>query len=718
MPGRITTPSSTAARPAAAPPPAVPAAAPDEVARGALLERLRAASATTDLMVVTAPAGYGKTTLLAQVARAAALPVAWLTLDPSHHARRHEGPCLLDLGGEAPGPGDPFLLVLDNADALASRGARAAIEALVDGLPPGARVALACRADPGLLLGRRLVEGGLVQITAADLAFDAQEAQALLAAAGVELDPEALAAIVERTEGWPAGIRLAALRLAGHEDPSEAARAFAGDDRTVADYLQEVMLADLSPETLAFLTRTSILEPLSGDLCDAALETTGSGMRLHELERSNLLLVALDDHGEHYRYHRLLGEMLRRELRRREPEAARGLHSGASRWHEAAGDAPAAVRHALAAGETDRAVAILWSAFPGDLTRGAVADLGGMLSSFGIDAVVASSRLSIASAWCYAETRGELAAHCLSLAERVPVSPGAERPAQVASAITALRAMLARDGVAQMGRDAAEGFRTAPDHGPWRAYCRFLEGVACHLGGDPARARELLEDGAERAGRVAPTVHALCLAQLALLLEEDEPVRALMTARQARAVVEEWSLGSQASAALSYAALALALASSAHPEKAADNLREARRVLSETTDACGWLAVEVRVAIARAGLLIGDEGAAREALAGTERFLGRLGDAPTLRDDVEQLSRRVQPVPEGDAACLSSITAAEARVLRLLPTHHSVREIGDLLFLSRFTVKSHAHSLYRKLGVTCRSEAVERARQLRILNDS
>ena len=200
-----------------------------------------------------------------------------------------------------------------------------------------------------------------------------------------------------------------------------------------------------------------------------------------------------------------------------------------------------------------------------------------------------------------------------------------------------------------------------------------------------------------------------------MLLDEDEPVRALMIARRSRAVIEEWGLRSQGSVALAYSALALALALSDHADDALENLREARRVLSETVDACAWLAVEVRVAMARAALATGQDDIARETLAAADRFVHELGDAPLLRDDVEQLSRRVQPVPEGDAACLSTITAAETRVLRLLPTHHSVREIGDLLFLSRFTVKSHAHSLYRKLGVSSRSEAVERARQLRIL---
>jgi LuxR family transcriptional regulator, maltose regulon positive regulatory protein len=182
--------------------------------------------------------------------------------------------------------------------------------------------------------------------------------------------------------------------------------------------------------------------------------------------------------------------------------------------------------------------------------------------------------------------------------------------------------------------------------------------------------------------------------------------------------VEEWGLGAQTSASLTSAALALALARSDRPEEAREHLRGVRALLADTLDACAWRAVEVRAAVARAALAVGDDEVAREAVSGTEGFMGRLAGAPLLRDEVEQLRRRVQPVPEGDAACLSSVTAAESRVLQLLPTHHSIREIGDLLFLSRFTVKSHAHSLYRKLGVSGRSEAVERARQLRLLPPS
>jgi LuxR family maltose regulon positive regulatory protein len=692
---------------------AIPDPPADEVERGPLVRRLRDASCAS-LVLVSAPAGYGKTTLLAQWARSFEGTVGWLSLGrgPRDPLRLLEE--VRRAVGDATGP---FLLVLDEADALGSRDALEVVAGLVADLPSGGRVALGCRADPDLLLGRRLVEGGLVRVTPDDLAFGPEETEAMMAGAGVALTPGALEGVLARTEGWPAGLRLAALRLGEQSDPSAGVPAFAGDDRLVADYLHEAMLDDLPPETLTFLTRTSVLDRLTGELCDALLQESGSATRLLDLERSNLLLVPLDSHGEGYRYHRLLADLLRRELRRREPDLVPRLHRRASEWSAAAGDEEAAVRHAVAAGDTRRAAELVWASFPALFTRGRLGTLQGWLEGFTIDQVAASAPLALTSAWCCTETRGDLAAHCLSLAQRAsrtPPEPGTLDP--IASGFTTLRAALARDGLRQMARDAAEGFRMEPDEGPWRSYCRFLEGAAHHLRGDARRARALLEEGVERAGRVAPSVHALCLAQLALLcLEEDSAVRGLMLARRARAVVEEWGLRAYGSSALVYGACALALAQSDRIDEARDNVREARRVLSQTSDASAWFAVEVRVVLARAGIAINEDAVAREALAEAERHLGQLTDAPSLRDQFEQLSRRIQPMPEADRASLSSITAAETRVLRLLPTHHSFREIGELLFLSRFTVKSHAHSLYRKLGVSSRSEAVERSRELRLL---
>ncbi len=692
---------------------AIPDPPADEVGRGPLVRRLLGASGAS-LVLVSAPAGYGKTTVLAQWARAFEGAVRWLTLGPGHRDPRLLRDDVRRALADAPAP---FLLVMDDADALASREALAVVSALVADLPAGGQVALGCRADPDLLLGRRLVEGGLERVTRDDLAFGAEEADALMAGAGVALTPEALDGILARTEGWPAGLRLAALRLGELSDPSAGVPGFAGDDRLVAGYLRDAMLDDLPPETLTFLTRTSVLDRLSGELCDALLQESGSATRLLELERSNLLLVPLDSHGEGYRYHRLLADLLRRELRRHEPELVPQLHRRASEWSSSTGDEEAAVRHAVLAGDTRRAADLVWASFPALFTRGRLGTLQGWLEGFSIDQVAASATLALTSAWCSTETRGDLAAHCLSLAQRAacpPSDPGSPDP--IASGIMTLRAALARDGLAQMARDAAEGFRMEPDEGPWRAYCRFLEGAAHHLRGDARRARALLEEGVERAGRVAPSVHALCLAQLALLsLEEGSAVRGLMLARRARAVVEEWGLRAYGSSALVYVTGALALALSDRSDEARDNLLEARRVLSQTSEASAWFAVEVRVVLAHAGIAIHEDALAREALAEAERHLGQLTDAPSLRDQFELLSRRIQPMPEADRASLSSITAAETRVLRLLPTHHSFREIGELLFLSRFTVKSHAHSLYRKLGVSSRSEAVERSRQLRLL---
>jgi LuxR family maltose regulon positive regulatory protein len=696
------------------------------VERAELVGRLREAAAR--LVLVSAPAGYGKTTLLAQWAGAEDGPAAWLTLGAPHRdQRRLVADIAAALGSLAPGRGGPaatvrealaaaprpFLLVLDDADTLASPEALAAVSALVADLPPGCRLALGCRTDPDLLLGRRLLEGGLLRVGPSDLAFCPREAEALLAGAGVELTPEALEALLVRTEGWPAGLRLAAIALAGQPDPSAAASAFAGDDRMVADYLREAMLGALDEETTAFLTRSSVLDALTGEACDAVLRRTGSAARLFELERSNLLLSAADRHGESYRLHPLLADLLRRELRRREPVLVPVLHGRASRWFESAGDPGAAVRHAMAAGDPERATALAWRSFPALFTRGHLAELQGWLEGFTIDQIAASAPLSLISAWCCAETRGDLAGHCLSLATRA-ASP--DDPEGVAAGIAALRAAVGREGPGQMAREAAAGFRMEPDDSPWRAYCRFIQGVACHLRGDVAGARELLEDGVERAGRVAPSVRALCLAQLALVaLDEDSLVRGLLVARRARAVVEEWGLQDYGSSALVSAVLALALAQSGRRDEARESVREVRRVLARTVDALPWLAVEVRVVTAHAAIAAEEDAIARESLAETDRFLGALSAVPILRDQVEQLGRRIQPMPQADRACLSSITAAETRILRLLPTHHSFREIGEILFLSRFTVKSHAHSLYRKLGVSSRSEAVERSRQLRLL---
>ena len=272
-----------------------------------------------------------------------------------------------------------------------------------------------------------------MQITADDLAFDTPEAEALMAAAGVDLGPEALAEVLRRTEGWPAGLRLAALRIGGRPDPAAAARAFAGDDRTVADYLHEVMLAGLPPETLTFLTRTAVLEPSAGTCATRCsrrpARRRGSRSSSARTSCSSRSTPTASATATTTSWATCCAARCAGGSRR----SCEELHRRASAWHEAARDAPAAVRHALAAGDRDRAADLVWAAFPAGLTRGAIGDLQAMLASFGIDDVVASAPLAIGLRLVSTSRRAASWPRTgLSLAERAAAPPGGTPESAVA----------------------------------------------------------------------------------------------------------------------------------------------------------------------------------------------------------------------------------------------------------------------------------------------
>jgi LuxR family transcriptional regulator, maltose regulon positive regulatory protein len=334
------------------------------IARPRLLRALDHA-ARRRVVLLEAPAGYGKSWLVAEWAAASrARRVAHLSLsrhdgDPAHLLARLSavaiGPGrrattvggLLDALDRA---GEPLVLVLDDYHRLAGQPANDTVADVIAHLPAGVQVAIATRATPPLPLARLRAGGDLLELRAADLRLDDDEAVALLAAAGVTIDdPEARAGLLGRLEGWPVGLALAARALRGLPDTAAAATRFAGTHRDVADYIDEEVLQHLRPSLQGFLVLTSALSRLSGPLCDAALGTSGSQAVLEDLERSNAFLVPLDAERRWYRYHRLFAEALRAELCAGPPAVAAELHRRAGAWFDAAGQHADAAEHALAA---------------------------------------------------------------------------------------------------------------------------------------------------------------------------------------------------------------------------------------------------------------------------------------------------------------------------------------------------------------------------------
>jgi LuxR family transcriptional regulator, maltose regulon positive regulatory protein len=367
------------------------------VARPRLDERL-SRGAETALTLVSASAGFGKTTLLAEWLAAASSEsrsTAWLSLDP-----RDNDPALFwrylvaALQTAAPGVGagaisllqspqppieavvgtllndlsavrGDVVLVLDDYHVIDARDLQEGMAFLLEHLPSQLHLVLAGRADPALPLARLRSRGELVEIRAADLRFTPEEAAAYLnGAMGLALTAENVAALEGRTEGWIAALQLAALSMRGRDDVAGFIAGFAGDDRYIVDYLAEEVL-DRQPEPVKhFLLQTSILDRLSASLCDAVTAQGGGKARLAALERGNLFLVPLDDHRRWYRYHQLFADVLRAHLLDEQPDDIPELHRRASEWYGQDGQPSEAIQHALAAKDFERAAELVELAIP------------------------------------------------------------------------------------------------------------------------------------------------------------------------------------------------------------------------------------------------------------------------------------------------------------------------------------------------------------------
>ena len=712
---------------------------PGSVARTALVNRLRAAGAFPIVLVV-GPAGYGKTTLLSQWAARDARPFAWVSVDERdndpHVLLKHVAAALdriapvgadvaeaferpdrpvwdaivPRLSGELSSRSSPLVIVLDGADALVSNDSTEAIGVLIENIPRGSMIAFAGRSLPKMPVASLRVATPLLEIGAYELALSRREAELLLRDSGVDLDETELLGLLHRTEGWAAGLRLAALARLQDESTEPM-----GDDRYIADYLGSEYLSRLEPHVLRFLRRTSVLERMCAPLCNAMLSSKGSAAELEEIERQNLFLVQLDHHRGWYRYHHLFRELLQRDLTEEEPDLVPVLHRRAAAWYEAHFDPESALFHAHAAGDIDDAARILSSIAQQVHDSGRAAVVEGWLDLFDVDerldrhpamAIQGSSILA-------ARGRAEEADRWLHAAER-GVASRRRGVAAVRPRIAVMRAALCVEGPTQMHADADAAVSKLAADDPWHPAALLVHGAADTLLGNTERADETLTEAVECAAKVGSTeTRAIALGQRSMLASAREDLRtADALAEEAQRVVEEGELDEYPTSALALAASARSRLRHGQWDHARRLLTAATRVTPHLTYSLPWLAVQARVELADAFVTLRDREAAGHMLEEARGILALRPGLGVLGETVGQLDLELACMPEVRAGGSSGLTRAELRLLPLLSTHLSFREIGERLHVSRNTIKTQAISVYRKLGVSSRSEAVAVAQDL------
>jgi LuxR family maltose regulon positive regulatory protein len=728
----------------------VPPVPEGSVSRVALVNRLRTL-ATAPVIVVSAPAGYGKTTLLAQWAAREDRSAAWLTID-----ERDNDPLILvrhlavALGGARPVPAsllealgmpgasvweralprlvgaivaDPgqFVFVLDCADRLHDREALEVVDALAAHIPQGSVMALSGRTTPALPIGRMRASGRVLEIEADALALSRREATLLLRGAGVDPSDDEVRHLVEQTEGWPAGLVLAARRMQRTTQQVEEPLELAGHDRDVQDYVRAEHLAGLEPETLTFLRRSSVLSRMSGPLCDAVLETSGSGRRLRAIDRSNLFVVPLDASGKWCRYHHLFRDVLLRELEDTEAERIPELQARAADWFEAHDDMESALEPAAASGDVDRVARILASVALPVVSGGRAESVGRWLDDFhGRADLQRYPGVATLGAWVHVVRGNSEEAHrWLGAAEAG--TPDAEMPDGCLSArpwTAVVRAAMCTHGVEQMLADAESALADLPTDSRWYPIALLLSGAALALLGEIDDADAALAEAARAAGWAgARDVQTMALGERAMLAAaRGDHGTAETLAEEGRELVYEQGLETYPTSAAGLAAAARAGLRRCRWDRARADLDVAGKLTSDLGDALPWFGVQTRMELARAHLTLRDSEMAAAHLDQAAEILDRHPHLGLLERQANALRDEIASTREVGDFTGSGLTAAELRLLPLLATHLSFREIGGRLFVSRNTIKTQAISVYRKLGVSNRSAAIERAAEIGLVD--
>jgi LuxR family maltose regulon positive regulatory protein len=718
---------------------------PGIIGRPALVERLT--RTRCPVVAVVGPAGYGKTTLLGQWAATSDVPVFWLTLD----AHDNDPAILLEYFVAIMNriePADPrlsssllaeaavdtnwalrrlamlvssrrrrFGLVVDHTESVTDPRSGDLLATVALNLPPGCRIAFASRAELPLPMARLRAEGAVQEIGVEQLAMDESEATALLGEVHAGIGSTEIRELVHRTEGWPVGLYLGALTSRSGRPANTHRAAVQGDDRMVADYLRSEVLASLSPAEITFLTHTSVLSELSGPLCDAVTGDHGSQRMLESLERSNLLLIPLDRQRRWYRCHHLLLELLRADLERNEPDLIEQLHDRAAAWFEDHDDPESAIDHALAANDPDRAARVYGRICQPAYAAGRIETLTRWVSWFE-ERRLLERFPHVAATWALKEalagngSNADLFAAAAAAGDPAALAPDGSPVAGLLALVDACRC---RDGAPGMRYSAATATRLLRHDSPFQGPAILLEGVAALLQDETDAADALFTSAAAtcfRYGGVPTGVAALAL-RASIALDRGDNAAAYELSDEAVSTAAEATLDMHAQLTVVYAVAARVAIRRGDLEHAQSHVALAVRNRPLCFPDVPFSAVFL-LQLAEAYVALADP-------AGTRAVLHQINGVLATRSGLGAIVNRcdvLRGMLDGASPALvgaSSLTAAELRLVPLLSTHLNYKEIGERLYVSRNTIKSETASIFRKLGVSSRSEAVRAAEQLGML---
>ena len=728
----------------------VPQLRPGTVGHGELVDTAR--SCRCRLVAVTAPAGYGKSTFLAAWATAEDRPVAWVSLDPfdddpetllaslaSAYCRAglSSRDLVLDmrtggvsvLGRAAPrlvaqfrASPVPFVLMLDDLHLLRSPACHDLLGMVISAIPRGSQLAAASRSEQPELPRLRSA-GDALEVGAGDLALDAAGARQIFANVQVSVTPELAAAVTERTEGWPVGIYLAA--LIARESHGQA-RTVTGEDRYVADYLYREALLGQPKAIQRFLRRTAVLDQLSGTLCEAVLRTSAADIQLRRIEAHNLFLTPLDRERRWYRYHDLFREFLLGELRCTEPDIITTLHQRAADWYESNGFPELALEQLLQTDDWDRSVRLTAKLQLRTYMAGRLSTVQRWLAALGDENIARYPPLAVFAGWVAVLTGATARAERWAAVVDAASFDGepASGEASFDSARALLRAGMCASGPERMTADAAFSLAQEPVWSPWRDTALWALAEAHLLAGHIDEARAVFAQASTAAAGMSnwDTI-PICEAQLAwLAMDRGEWTEAAGRLKLALDTIDTHRLHDYVFSIPAFAGAARLALHHGDPKEAHRQLARALRARPSATYLLPYHAVRLRLQLARVYLALAEQGTVRQLVREIDHIVSRRPALGALIDEVNGLrdvlesraSTRTTGAVSKPAGALP-LTPAELRLLPYLQTHLTADKIAQRLFLSSHTVKTEIKAIYRKLGVSSRNDAVQRATAVGLL---